>query len=73
MALDKLRDALKKLRPFSTTPKRTWDCGPAMPDGRREDWNQVRRTPQFATPLPPEAKGPIRAREARRKKGAEGY
>jgi hypothetical protein len=28
---------------------------------------------QFAFPLPPESRGPIRAREARRQKGRRGY
>ena len=51
----------RKLKPFE-----------GQTHGRTAAWNGVTGT-RFAAPLPSSAKGPIRAREARKAKGAPGY
>lgn len=74
----------ESLRPLKGQEMRKWR---ARPDDERFEslpispanvqgekvWHGVVGATRFGIPLPAESKGPIRAREARRKKGIDGY
>lgn len=64
MALDRLVKFAKSLKPSDGQPLRKRNGEPV--------WHGVTGN-RFARPLPPESKGPIRAREVYKKKGIDGY
>ena len=78
------RKKAESLKPFKGQEMRRWDArpnddrfgsGPIAPENQKgaRVWHGLVGAQRTGLPLPSTSKGPIRAREARRKKEIDGY
>lgn len=80
MAIDRIVKRVQEMKPSKTQPLHDSPRNAALPAHQNQPfpqegnpvWHGVTGE-RFARPLPESSKGPIRAREIRRKKGLEGY